>query len=62
MYRRADFIWSEKQPVDPSGLIRILFGGRKTREEKPNRFFLFRRRVVLPRDHAPLRKCAARRR
>lgn len=49
MYRRAPFIWSEKQPIDPTGQLRLLFGGKKTRDEKPNRFFLFRRRVVLPR-------------
>ena len=49
MYRRADFIWTEKQPIDPGGLLRLFVGGRKPRHERPNRFFLFRRRVVLPR-------------
>ena len=48
MYRRADFIWSEKQPIDPGGLMRLFVGGRKPRQERPNRFFLFRCRVVLP--------------
>ncbi len=49
MYRRAPFIWTVKQPIDPGGVIRLFVGGRKIREEKPNRFFLFRRRVTLPR-------------
>ena len=49
MYRRADFIWTEKQPIDPGGLLRLFVGGRKARDERPNRFFLFRRRVVLAR-------------
>ena len=51
MYRRADFIWTEKQPIDPGGLMRLFVGGRKARNERPNRFFLFRKRVVLA--HAP---------
>jgi hypothetical protein len=49
VYRRADFIWTEKQPIDPGGLVRLFVGGRRERKERPNRFFLFRRRVVLPR-------------
>jgi alpha-L-rhamnosidase len=48
VYRRADFVWSEKQPIDSGGLMRLFVGGRKPRTERPNRFFLFRRRVVLP--------------
>ncbi len=49
MFRRADFIWSEKQAVDPNGLLRLFGGSRRPRTEAPNRFFLFRRRVRLPR-------------
>ncbi len=49
MYRRADFIWTEKQPIDPGGLMRLFAARPKARNERPNRFFLFRRSIVLPR-------------
>ncbi len=47
MFRHAEFIWSERQAVEPAGLFRVFLGGPARREEGGNRFFLFRRRFQL---------------
>ncbi len=49
MYRRAPFIWTAKQEIDPLALWRILFGGAQRRDDGTNRWFLFRRVFELPR-------------
>ncbi len=48
MYRRAPFIWTSKQEIDPLALWRVFFGGPTRREEGTNRWFLFRRGFELP--------------
>lgn len=56
MYRRAPFIWSAKQLVEPFAIWTVFFGGAKRREEGTNRWFLFRRRFTLagPAEQASL--------
>jgi alpha-L-rhamnosidase len=48
MHRRAPFIWSAKQQIDPGGLFRAFLGGDLHRDDGKNRWFLFRRRFDLP--------------
>jgi alpha-L-rhamnosidase len=46
LHRRAPFIWSPQQKIDPTGHLAGLVGG-KVRSELPNRWFMFRRIVQL---------------
>jgi hypothetical protein len=48
MYRRAPFIWTSKQPIDPLGYWNQFFGGVARRDDGVNRWFLFRRAFSLP--------------
>ncbi len=48
MFRRAPFIWTAKQPIDPLGYWNQFFGGAKRRDDGVNRWFLFRRAFSLP--------------
>ena len=48
MYRRAPFIWTARQPIDPLGYWNQFFGGVRRREDGRNRWFLFRRAFTLP--------------
>jgi len=48
MYQRAPFIWSERQPVQPGGLLSVFLGGAQRRDDGQNRFYLFRRCFELP--------------
>ena len=47
---RAPFIWTSKQPVNPTGFLAEM-QGLPQRDEGPNRWFLFRKEVAL--DDAP---------
>jgi alpha-L-rhamnosidase len=44
--RRAPFIWTPRQPIDPTGHLTALLGARR-RDELPNRWFLFRRTLEI---------------
>ena len=48
MFRRAPFIWTAKQPIDPLGYWNQFFGGTARRDDGANRWFLFRRTFSLP--------------
>jgi hypothetical protein len=48
MHRRAPFIWTSTQPIDPLGYWNQFFGGVVRRDDGTNRWFLFRRRFTLP--------------
>ena len=48
MFRRAKFIWTAQQPIDPSAGFRAFFETPVRRDDGKNRWFLFRRRVDLP--------------
>lgn len=48
MYRRAAFIWTARQEIDPLALWRIFFGGEQRRQDGTNRWYLFRRVFELP--------------
>jgi len=56
MFRRAPFIWTSKQPIDPLGYWNQFFGGVRRRDDGWNRWFLFRRAFTLraPADAATL--------
>jgi alpha-L-rhamnosidase len=56
MSRRAPFIWTAEQPVDPHGFVAAM-SGRPERNDGVNRWFLFRRAFNLPGpiDKAPTR-------
>jgi alpha-L-rhamnosidase len=48
VFRRAPFVWSARQQIDPAGLVRAFMQGRMRREsEGANRWFLLRRRFEL---------------
>lgn len=47
MFRRAEFIWIDTQPIEASGSKSIFFGGAP-RCEGLNRWIYFRRRVQVP--------------
>jgi alpha-L-rhamnosidase len=49
--RRAPFIWTPQQKIDPTGHLAGLVGG-KMRDELPNRWFMFRRNFEL--DGTPI--------
>jgi hypothetical protein len=48
MYRRAPFIWTSKQEIEPLASWRVFFGGPPRRDDGTNRWFLFRRVFELP--------------
>jgi len=48
MFRRAPFIWTAKQAIDPLGYWNQFFGGVRRRDDGVNRWFLFRRVFSLP--------------
>jgi alpha-L-rhamnosidase len=48
MFRRAPFIWTSRQPIDPLGYWNQFFGGVTRRDDGVNRWFLFRRVFSLP--------------
>ncbi len=49
MHRRAHFIWTPRQPIDPDATFAALLrNGPTARSDGCNRWFLFRRRFVLP--------------
>ena len=48
MFRRAPFIWTARQPIDPLGYWNQFFGGVARRDDGVNRWFLFRRAFSLP--------------
>lgn len=48
MHRRAKFIWTAKQPIDSIAAFRVFIGPQKRRDDGRNRWFMLRRRLVLP--------------
>jgi alpha-L-rhamnosidase len=56
MFRRAPFIWTARQPIDPFAYWKQFLGSVERRDDGVNRWFLFRRVFSLPAraDHAGL--------
>jgi hypothetical protein len=56
MFRRAPFIWTAQQPIEPFGYWNQFLGGVRRRDDGANRWFLFRRVFSLPAraEHASL--------
>jgi hypothetical protein len=48
MFRRAKFIWTAQQPIDPGAGFRAFFETPARRDDGKNRWFLFRRKFELP--------------